>query len=543
MGFGAEPQEKISVSLIYDIESEDEVVSDKKTAVIIGAGPAGLTAAYYLLQETDIHPIILEQENFVGGISRTADFNGNRMDIGGHRFFSKSEEVTRLWQKLLPLQGVPSIDDLAEGREPILAAGGPDPSVTDEVFLNRRRVSRIFYRRKFFDYPVSLSLSTLKNLGWGNVAAIGFSFIKAKLAPRDEKSLADFMINRFGERLYATFFRDYTTKVWGRTPREIGADWGRQRIRGLSLSEAVVDFFRKHFFKQAAAETSLIDNFYYPKKGPGQLWEKMQREVTDLGGEIRLNSKVTELKVENNRLTLVRFTDGGNGKTREIKSDYVLSSMAIADLAGAMGEDAFSPEAYKAALDLPYRDFITVGILVDRLKITEDSGRRLVPDCWIYIQEPDVKLGRLQIFNNWSPYMVRDPQNTVWLGLEYFCREGDELWSLDDEAMNKLAAEELAKIGIIEKDAVREAHTLRVHKAYPAYFDSYRDFAKIRADLDRIDNLYCIGRNGQHRYNNMDHSMLTAKQAVRAIIGQATKQEIWEVNSEQNYHEAGKVRK
>ena len=510
---------------------------EQKTAVIIGAGPAGLTAAYYLLQETDIRPIVLEQENFVGGISRTAEFNGNRMDIGGHRFFSKSDEVTALWQNLLPLQGKPAADDIKLGRTPILSPTGPDPAVTDEVFLNRHRVSRIFYRRKFFSYPVSLSMATLKNLGWGNVVAVGLSFMRAKLAPRPEKSLEDFMVNRFGERLYATFFRDYTAKVWGRSPADIEADWGRQRIKGLSLSEAVLDFFRKTFLKQGAAETSLIDNFYYPKRGPGQLWEKMRREVESLGGEVIMQAKAEKLSVADGKILRVLYEDKAEGKTKELAGDYFLSGMPIAELAVALGQDVLPDDAYRAAVNLPYRDFVTVGLLVDRLKIREEGTGAMVPDCWIYIQEPDVKLGRLQVFNNWSPYMVADPEHTVWLGLEYFCREGDELWSLSDADMSKLAADELAKIGIIERGAVREAHTLRVPKAYPAYFDSYADFPKIRAALDKFANLYCIGRNGQHRYNNMDHSMLSAHEAVKAIVGKSDRNAVWNVNSEQNYHE------
>ena len=425
----------------------------KKNAIIIGAGPAGLTAAYYLLKNTDIRPIVLEKENFVGGISRTMNFNGNRMDIGGHRFFSKNEEIVSLWQSLLPAQGAPALDDKILNRESVLVEGGANPEEVDEVFLNRNRVSRIFYRRKFFSYPVALNLDTIKNLGLGEMFSIGASFLKTKFSQREENTLEDFMINRFGQKLYETFFRDYTTKVWGRTPQQIGADWGSQRIKGLSLGKTLLDFVKKTFgSKSGAGETSLIERFYYPKFGPGQLWEKFAAEIKKLGGEVLLGSNVKSVHVDKNQIKSVKVETAAGLLT--FPANYFLSSMPLAELAEAL-DDGLNLRQLQIARGLPYRDFITVGLLVDKLLLKNLTKIKtlgdIVPDCWIYIQEPSVKLGRLQIFNNWSPYMVADPQNTVWLGLEYFCDEGDELWQMDKDAFINFAAQELASIGIIDK--------------------------------------------------------------------------------------------
>lgn len=511
----------------------------KRNAIIIGAGPAGLTAAYYLLKKTDIRPIVLEKENFVGGISRTMNFNGNRMDIGGHRFFSKNEEVLSLWQSLLPAQGAPALDDKILNRESVLVEGGANPEEVDEVFLNRNRVSRIFYRGKFFSYPVALNLDTIKNLGLGEMFSIGASFLKAKFSPREENTLEDFMINRFGQKLYETFFRDYTTKVWGRTPQEIGADWGSQRIKGLSLGKTLLDFVKKTFgSKSGAGETSLIERFYYPKFGPGQLWEKFAAEIKKLGGEVLLNSNVKSFHVDGNKIKSVKVENAAGLLT--FPANYFLSSMPLAELADAL-DDGLNFRQLQIARGLPYRDFITVGLLVDKLLLKNHTKIKtlgdIVPDCWIYIQEPSVKLGRLQIFNNWSPYMVADPQNTVWLGLEYFCDEGDDLWQMDKDAFINFAAEELASIGIIDKADVRAGTQIKVPKAYPAYFDTYENISELRAALDAIENLYCIGRNGQHRYNNMDHSMLTAIAAVDALAGKFPKADVWNINAEKTYHE------
>lgn len=514
----------------------------KKHAVIIGAGPAGLTAAYYLLKFTDIKPIVLEKEKFIGGISRTMNFNGNRMDIGGHRFFTKNEEVLKLWNELLSAQGAPAFDDKILERESVLTEGGADPEEVDEVFLNRHRVSRIFYRRKFFSYPISLSLETIKNLGLVEMFSIGTSFLKSKFSKREEQTLEDFMVNRFGQRLYETFFRDYTTKVWGRTPQEIGADWGAQRIKGLSLGKTILDFFKKTFgSKDGAGETSLIERFFYPKYGPGQLWEKLADEIKKRGGEVLTNANVKSFHVVNNVIKSVNVESPAGLLT--FPADYFLSSMPLKELADAL-DDGLSLRQLTIARGLPYRDFITVGLLVDKLLLENHTKIKtlgnIVPDCWIYIQEPSVKLGRLQIFNNWSPYLVADPENTVWLGLEYFCNEGDELWNMDEEEFISFAAVELVNIGIIKKEDIKLAVRVKVPKAYPAYFDTYENISELREALDAIQNLYCIGRNGQHRYNNMDHSMLTAIAAVCAIAGKFSKADVWKVNAEKTYHEGKK---
>ena len=511
----------------------------KKNAIIIGAGAAGLTAAYYFLKDTDIRPIVLEKENFVGGLSRTVNFNGNRMDIGGHRFFSKDEEILSLWQKFLPAQGAPALDDKILNRKSVLVDGGANPEEVDEVFLNRNRVSRIFYRRKFFSYPVALNFDTIKNLGLGEMFSIGASFLKAKFSQREENTLEDFMINRFGQKLYETFFRDYTAKVWGRTPQEIGADWGAQRIKGLSLGKTLLDFVKKTFgSKSGAGETSLIERFYYPKFGPGQLWEKFAAEIKNMGGEVLLNSAVKSFHVDKNKIKSIKVETAAGLLT--FPANYFLSSMPLAELADAL-DDGLNFRQLQIARGLPYRDFITVGLLVDKLQIKNLTKIKtlgdIVPDCWIYIQEPSVKLGRLQIFNNWSPYMVADPQNSVWLGLEYFCDEGDELWQMDKDAFINFAAEELSSIGIIDKASVRAGTQIKVPKAYPAYFDTYENISELRDALDAIENLYCIGRNGQHRYNNMDHSMLTAIAAVCAIAGKFPKADIWRINADKIYHE------
>ena len=511
----------------------------KKHAIIIGAGPAGLTAAYYLAKDTNIKPIVLEKETFVGGISRTMNFGGNRMDVGGHRFFSKNAEVVKLWNELLPAQGAPALDDKILQRESVLTDGGANPEEVDEVFLNRRRVSRIFYRRKFFSYPVSLGMQTIKNLGLGEMFSIGMSFLKAKLSQREENTLEDFMVNRFGQKLYETFFRDYTTKVWGRSPQQIGADWGAQRIKGLSLGKTVLDFVKKTFgSKEGAGETSLIERFFYPKFGPGQLWEKMADEVKKLGGEVLTSTNVKNFHVVNNVVKSARVESPAGMLT--FPADYFLSTMPLAELADAL-DDGLNLRQLQIARGLPYRDFITVGLLVDKLLLKNQTEIKtlgdIVPDCWIYIQEPSVKLGRLQIFNNWSPYLVADPKNSVWLGLEYFCNEGDDLWQMSDDDFIKFATEELASIGVIDAAGVRHGVRVKVPKAYPAYFDTYENISELRGALDAIENLYCIGRNGQHRYNNMDHSMLTAIAAVCAIVGKFSKEDVWKINAEQTYHE------
>jgi protoporphyrinogen oxidase len=517
----------------------------KKTAIIIGAGPAGLTAAYCLLKETDIKPVILEEEDFVGGISRTFEYKGNRMDLGGHRFFSKNEEVNRIWQELMPMQSSPSRDDIILNNEKPLAKEGPDPEKEERVMLLRNRVSRIYYLHKFFDYPISLKFETFRNMGLFRTVKAGFGYLFSSVFKKKEDSLRNFYINRFGRPLYEMFFEDYTEKLWGRNPRDISADWGAQRVKGLSLFKAVLAVLTKPFKKdEKSKETSLIEQYSYPKKGPGQLWQTMADEIIRMGGEIIFNTSVNKIELEGNRVE--KLLASSHGEEKEFSGDLYFSSMPIKDLVEGMGEKA-PEEVAEIASALPYRDFITVGLLVNKLKLENKTKIKtvsdIVPDCWIYIQEPDVRIGRLQIFNNWSPYMVKDLENTVWIGLEYFCNEGDDLWQMSDEDFCKFAIDELVKIDIIDKENVLDSVRLKVKKAYPAYFGTYERFDTVREYLDTVENLYCIGRNGQHRYNNMDHSMLTAIEAVRAIKdGNTDKSIVWNVNTEKEYHEEAKAK-
>jgi protoporphyrinogen oxidase len=515
-----------------------------KIAIIIGAGPAGLTAAYELLTKSDdIKPIILELEDFVGGISRTATYKGNRMDIGGHRFFSKDDRVTDLWVKMLPIQGAPAKDDKILNREKPLEEGGPDPETEDEVMLVRQRVSRIIFNKKFFDYPISLKAQTFINMGLWRTMKAGFGYIGSCIHKREETNLENFYINRFGKPLYAMFFEDYTEKLWGVHPSNISADWGAQRVKGLSIRKAIANALGKMFKKKdREVETSLIEQFIYPKKGPGQLYEKMAAEIIRMGGEILYGRTVNKIDVENGKVVGVSALNK-EGVVENYTADYFISSMPIKDLLEAIGKETAPADVYVVATTLPYRDFMTAGLLLSGLKVKNKTKLKtlsnIVPDCWIYVQDRDVRLGRIQIFNNWSPYMVEDPESQVWVGLEYFCSEGDAMWTSPDEAFINKAIEELISVGVIEsKENVLDSTLIRVKKAYPAYFGSYADFDKVKDWLNGIENLYCVGRNGQHRYNNMDHSMVTSMVACECILsGNTDKTALWEVNTEKEYHE------
>jgi protoporphyrinogen oxidase len=519
----------------------------RKTAIIIGAGPAGLTAAYELLQRTDIKPVVYEQSDAIGGLSRTVEYQGNRIDIGGHRFFTKSDRVMQWWADMLPTQGHPARDDKALGRQVPLSEepDAPDPEKEDRVMLVRSRLSRILFLRRFFDYPLALNGRTLRRIGVWRAGHIGLSYARARLLPiSPEKSLEDFFINRFGRQLYLTFFKSYTEKVWGIPCQQIKPEWGAQRIKGLSISKAILHALktmvaRDRSIAQKGTETSLIGQFLYPKFGPGHMWQETARRIEAGGGEIHFGRRLVGLQTLGDRVVQARLqTKQGE---EEIGGDYFFSTMAVKDLVGSLGHDAPAP-VQRVAAGLAYRDFITVGLLVDRLEIHNETGvpslNGIVPDNWIYIQDGDVKLGRLQIFNNWSPYMVADPSK-VWLGLEYFCDEGDELWSMPVDQMRRFAAEELEKIGVIRAEAVLDGTVIRQPKAYPAYSGTYDEFPLVRQYLDGLVNLYPVGRNGTHRYNNQDHSMLSAMVAVDNIAaGISDKDNIWSVNTEQEYHES-----
>lgn len=515
--------------------------STQKKAIIIGAGPAGLTAAYQLLMETDIIPIILEESEYVGGLSKTIEYKGNRIDIGGHRFFSKNKQVNDIWKQLIPVQGASSKDDLLFGIEKPLQIDGPDPEQEDRVLLVRNRVSRIFYMRQFFDYPLSIKPATLINLGLLQTVKAGTGYFSSVLKKRKENSLEDFYINRFGEPLYHMFFEDYTKKLWGIHPSHILPDWGVQRVKELSLKKALKEMVHKTVNKQyKSTETSLIEQFIYPKKGPGQIWEAMLEVILSMGGEIYFNSKVTEVKTRDNKIYEVTC-DSDNNEIKKMQGDLYFSSMPVKDLITSMGETV-PKEISEIAADLPYRDFITVGLLVNKLKIKNTTKIKTynhrVPDCWIYIQEKDVYIGRLQIFNNWSPYMVNDYENNIWIGLEYFCSEGDWIWNMSNQDFINFAIDELDRINIVNKSDIIDSVYIREKKAYPAYHGSYAQFYKIQDYLSDFSNLYCIGRNGQHRYNNMDHSMLTAIEAIKLIkSGKKDKTIVWNVNTEAKYNE------
>jgi protoporphyrinogen oxidase len=526
-------------------------MSSDKIAVIIGAGPAGLTAALELLRQTSVKPIVFEASSEVGGISRTVNHRGNRMDIGGHRFFSKSDWVMNWWLGVLPLdstaadQGDIQISYQNRQRE-FNVRHSPTTDDPSQVMLVRRRLSRIYYLRKFFDYPVKLNLQTISNLGVVCMSLAGLSYLYARLFPRTpERTLEDFLINRFGHRLYLTFFKSYTEKVWGVPCDQISAEWGAQRIKGLSIRKVISHALRKVLPQRTQrdlrnTQTSLIERFFYPCQGPGQLWQVVAEQVIQMGGKIHMEHTVTGLVRDRNRIKIVRVKNNTTGRETDVVCDYVLSTMPVKELILAMEPPVPDPVRDVAAT-LPYRDFITVGLLVKRMLPNPQSksiaSNNMPPDNWIYIQEPDVKLGRLQIFNNWSPGMVRDREQ-IWIGLEYFCYEGDELWSMSDEAMVEFAAKELAKINLIATTDVLDSRVIRVPKAYPAYYGSYACFDLINIFVDDYNNLFLIGRNGMHRYNNQDHSMLTAKMAVDNIAcGRDDKENIWAVNIDDDYHE------
>jgi protoporphyrinogen oxidase len=518
----------------------------QKTAVIIGAGPAGLTAAYELLTRTDIVPIVLEAEDHVGGLAATIEYKGNRIDIGGHRFFSKSDRVKDWWLNMMPLQELPEgeADITYHGKTRSLAgnAKGPNPETTDRVMLLRNRLSRIYFLRQFFPYPIRLDVSTLRKLGAKRTVRIFFSYLYASLFPvKPEKTLEDFFINRFGRELYQTFFKSYTEKVWGVSCKDLTAEWGAQRVKGLSLWKALQHFAKslvphRADVAQKQTETSLIERFLYPKFGPGQMWQVVAEHVQQKGGQVLLKQNVAGVTVVDGRVTSVRARDLATGVETDYPADYVFSTMPMKALVAAMG--AAVPDAARTVGEgLNYRDFITVGLLVRKLAVSGANGEKLIKDNWMYIQESDVMVGRIQIFNNWSPSLVAK-LDTVWLGLEYFCNRTDDLWKKSDADMIAFATEEISRIGLVHAEDVLDATVLRVPNTYPAYTGTYDRLNELRDYVNSIPNLFLIGRNGMHRYNNQDHSMLTAMISVDNIIaGRTDKSNIWEVNTEQEYHE------
>lgn len=516
-----------------------------KTAVIIGAGPAGLTAAYELLTKTDIKPIIIEADKQAGGLSKTIDYKGNKIDIGGHRFFSKSKKVIDWWLQFLPLD--PEYNDQSirlryQNKDADYSHGKNSVDDPDKIMLVRKRKSRIFYNKKFFDYPLRLNAKTIRNLGLLKMIRIGSSYLYAKLLPqKKEETLEQFFKNRFGNELYHTFFKDYTEKVWGVPCSEIPAAWGQQRIKNLNISKVIGHAIRSVFIsnksiEQSGTSTSLIEQFLYPKYGPGQLWETVADEVMKLGGTVLYNTTVTSL-TGNGRDEIKSVTiKDKDGESKTIETDYVLSTMPVKKLAENLLNMEIPAEVYKTAAALGYRDFLITGLLATDLLI-KDKNNNPVTDNWIYIQDKNVKAGRLQLFHNWSPYMIKDPGNS-WIGVEYFCNESDKLWQADDKLVIDTVIVEMETIGVLKKETVKDAVVIRVKKAYPSYYGAYGNFSIIKEYFDTIKNLFLIGRNGMHRYNNSDHSMLTAMAAVENIIsGQTDKSGIWNINTEDEYHE------
>ncbi|MBT5872636.1 MAG: NAD(P)/FAD-dependent oxidoreductase [Candidatus Latescibacteria bacterium] len=457
--------------------------------IIIGGGPAGLTAAYELVKR-GIKPLVLEKSNLVGGIARTETYKGYRFDIGGHRFYTKVEVVQRLWEEIL-----------------------------GEDFISVGRLSRIYYRGRFFQYPLHLT-NVIWNLGLVESFLILLSYFKAQLSPHpEEHSFEEWVSNRFGDRLFRTFFKTYTEKVWGIPCNEIQADWAAQRIKDLSFRTAVMNALFK--YKDIK---SLIDKFHYPALGPGMMWERCVTLIEEGGGTVWTNSEITKLQRDGS--TITSLTVLRDGETTELKCDDVISTMPLNELFANLHPQA-PDHVVTAARGLKYRDFLLVGLMVDR--------EETFPDNWIYVHSPDVKVGRIQNFKNWSPSMVPDASKTS-LGMEYFCNEDDELWNMPDEALVSLASEELEQLGLAKRSDVTDGVVIRQPKAYPVYDREYRDHLSVlQKHIETFDNLQTVGRNGMHRYNNQDHSMLSAMLAVRNLQGES--HDLWNVNTERSYYE------
>ncbi|NWG75119.1 MAG: NAD(P)/FAD-dependent oxidoreductase [Rubrivivax sp.] len=521
--------------------------------VIIGAGPAGLTAGLELVRAGRPGVTVVEASRDIGGLSKTVNYKGNRIDIGGHRFFSKSDWVMDWWRQILPVALPPDAGTerayrLAyQGAERLLGVDAIRARESDHsVMLVRNRLSRIYWGGKFFDYPLKPGLDMALKLGPARCARLGASYVHAMLRPiRPEQTLEDFFINRFGRALYRQFFKEYTEKVWGVPCREISAEWGAQRIKSLSIGTALAHALRKAVTRggSAAEQTSLIENFLYPKYGPGQMWETVAERFAAAGGRLVKGARVEVIEREGARVTAVRARRD-DGSELVLPAGHVVSTMPVRELVEAL-RPAPAPDVAEIGQGLQYRDFITVGLLYRKLRRTAASTSattNITADNWIYIQEPGVKVGRLQIFNNWSPYMVADP-DTVWIGLEFFARDDDDLWALSDDALKALAVREMRQLGLADEQDALDAVVVRMPKAYPGYFGSaYARFGTVREYLDGLSNLWLVGRNGMHRYNNQDHSMLSARLAAEAILqGDARREQIWAVNVDDDYHEEVKT--
>ncbi|MEY3367944.1 MAG: hypothetical protein RI973_1099 [Bacteroidota bacterium] len=503
--------------------------------VIIGAGPAGLTAAYELAKTGKYQITVLDRDTQVGGISKTVNHKGNLIDMGGHRFFSKSERVLKWWADFLPIVDTTHQIEIfyhhkKTGIDDILMKQARN------AMLVRPRKSRIYFKRKMFDYPLKVNVQLFKNLGLLWSLQVARDVFRARLFPiRPENTLEHFYINRFGRTLYETFFKDYTHKVWGKPCSEISSEWGRQRVKSLGIREILWHSLKNAFAapgRKKDSSRTLTEKFLYPAKGPGMMWEVVQQQCEALGVRFEMMAEVRSLSTDKDKVTFVSYEQ--NGTLKSIACDAAFSTMALNELVASL--ECPQPEKVRrVAAELEYRDFLIVGLLLKKLSF-EDPGRVPLKDNWLYIQEKDVKVGRLQIFNNWSPFMVEG--NGTWIGAEYFCSHGDCISSQKDEDLIRLAVKELHQIGILDPEQFEEGRVVRCSKAYPSYTGSYNEIEVIKEFLSGFENLYPMGRNGLHKYNNQDHSMLTAFKAVELFEqGIASKEEIWAINTEEEYHE------
>lgn len=492
---------------------------EKKKVVIIGAGPAGLACAYQLLEsnQDQFEIIILEADDKVGGLSKTINHNGSLFDIGPHRFFSKAQEVLSFWQDLMPFKSNDADND-------------------DRIFLKKKRQTRIYYNNKFFDYPIKLNLINLKKFSFSHLLKSAIDYILSRIKPiKPEKSLEDFFINRFGKTLYRTFFQSYTEKVWGIPCQEISSEWGAQRVKSLSVIKVLLESFKSLFFKKHnTKETSLIEEFYYPSLGSGQMYEILADKVLVKGAQILKSSQAFKVITKDGLIQSIQFEDKNGIHSRNL--DYLISSAPIKNLIKMI--DVSNTSILDISNNLLYRDFIIVALSYKKESnaILNTRGEKL-DDQWLYIHDKNSPIGRLDIFNNFSEKMIKNNQE-ILIGAEYFCQENDNFWQKNDQELINISVEELERMEIISKDKFIEAKVHRQAKAYPAYFGSYKDFPKIKDFLSSFSNLYCIGRNGQHRYNNMDHSILCGLKSAEHIISPTfDKNDIWNINTEQSYHE------